>query len=123
MTLRSFVTRWSVTLLHGGSSSLFVGLQNGGIEEWNAAGEVQHIYKGHAEFKWVKCLLEHKGHLWSSSYDKTVRVWKMDTGVCVKTMQTPEPIHSLCIWQGDVVGGSISYLHTWNSEGQQVSNQ
>src|SRR4051812_30283332 len=118
MAFRSYVTSKRLLSLHGGASSLFLGLDNGEIEEWNAAGEVEHTYKGHTS--WILCLLEHAGYLWSGSGDETVRLWNIQTGDCVKTIQVTFALSSFCIWQGNVVGGGYSYLHTWNSEGQQV---
>ena len=38
MVLRSYTKSVLATALHGGSSSLFVGFNNGDIEEWNAVG-------------------------------------------------------------------------------------
>src|SRR5690242_4641215 len=118
MALRSFAPEDLVRTLYGGLSSLFVGYERSTIQAWNAAGEVQHTYKGHT--RRIKCLLEHAGHLWSASDDKTVRVWNIDTGECIKTIQCQGTVFSLCEWQGNIVDGGEGGTYMWDTEGEQL---
>ncbi len=81
------------TLVSG--SSLFLGLGNGDIEEWDEPGEVRRTLKGHTNT--VYSLLQCENVLWSSSFDKTIKWWNIHTGECINTIKVNAQIFKMCM--------------------------
>lgn len=97
-------------------NSLFIGLKNGIIEEWNNPGQRIRTYNGHTF--WIRCLLECEGKLWSVSYEK-ITLWNVHTGECMKTVHMESAVYCLCEWKGNIIsGGYYHYLTEWNSNGE-----
>src|SRR5258705_11655644 len=78
------------------NSSLFVGLFNGDIEEWNSAGEVERTLKGHSNS--VYCLLQCGDVLWSGSSDRTICLWNVPSGGRIKILKTRGKVSSMVMW-------------------------
>jgi len=81
---------WSLLVC---GSSLFIGLKNGDIVQWDQPGEVMNVLKGHTHM--VTCLLQCGDVLWSGSNDMTMRLWNIQTGECMQTIETESAVTSL----------------------------
>lgn len=103
------------------SSSLFIGIRNGDILEWENPGKIKQTFKGHTND--VLCLKSFGETLWSSSLDKTVRLWNFLRGECVKVIQTLSIIEDLVQWKGQMVFKDEVAMIVWNAEGECLYEQ
>src|SRR2546429_226586 len=63
---------------------MWSGGSNGHIKQWNCEGKCIRLLKGHTN--WIQCLFVWKDFLYSASYDRTIRVWSIITGQCVRKL-------------------------------------
>src|SRR5258708_72002 len=99
--LKQFNTKSGVTSLLVSGSSLFVGLENGSIEQWNSPGEVERTLKGHSNG--VTCLLQCEEVLWSASFDKTICLWKISSGECIQRLHLQQGVGDLVSWREHII--------------------
>lgn len=104
----------AISAIVGSGSSLFLGLENGDIQEWEEPGEVRRTLRGHTDC--INDLLRCGNVLWSSSFDATTKQWDIRTGNCINTTRSDKV--TLFTWRGQVVGRTLrSGLRVWNTDG------
>src|SRR5687768_1340511 len=84
-------------------SSLFIGLGNSSILEWHAPGEIKRTFTGHT--KEVNGIIKIGDTLWSGSEDKSIKLWNINTGMCIKTINTQSEVNCLVMWKEHVLTG------------------
>jgi len=63
------------------------------------------MLKGHNDV--VNCLLQCGDVLWSGSDDMTMKLWNIQTGECMQTIETESYIRSLCVWREHIISGGF----------------
>ena len=108
-------------------SSLFIGLGNGLIIEWNKPGEQKRSFVGHS--KWIICLLASGKNLWSSSTEKIIKLWNIETSECIHSIQMDSQTQCLVQWKHQIISGQSSEwngvkpcITVWNIDGSYKTN-
>lgn len=75
-------------------SQVLVGLNNGCLEEWILGKDRRRLRSKELHNKGIKCLSSSKNHLFTGSYDGSVRVWDLSTWQAIATLTH----HSDAVW-------------------------
>src|SRR5690349_934123 len=101
--IQEYIFPTGVSSLLVSDSSLFIGLATGCIIEWKYPGEEENILHQHKSS--VLSLLHCGESLWSSSKDKTIRLWNLQYRQCIKTVDIDGTLSTWALWKGFVIGG------------------
>src|SRR5437016_13487534 len=76
-------------------------------------------FEGHTDT--VCCLIVWNNHLWSGSYDTTIKQWN-EEGKCISTLEGhTKSVVRLCVWRDNLYSASYdNTIREWNSQGQCV---
>ena len=66
-------------------------------------GERLGTYEGHTGSVWDICLNRQATRLLSASADTTVKLWNVETGECIATLEFPTPVRSVNFGFGDKI--------------------
>lgn len=94
------------------------------IKIWDATnGDSLQILKGHDS--WVTCAIFSKDdrYIISSSDDRTVKLWNIETGECLKTFTHMERVNSVC-WGASkkyIVSASRENIFIWDIDTGEIS--
>lgn len=66
---------------------MITGSRDKSIKVWDSSGQLLHTLGGHDN--WVRGLVVHPSgkYLLSASDDKTLKIWDLKTGRCMKTLE------------------------------------
>jgi WD40 repeat protein len=73
--------------------TLFSASDDQTVKYWNLAGECLQVFSGHNSFVWTAALVEQPNSsgdrpiLASGSIDRTIKLWDIQSGECLKTLQ------------------------------------
>ena len=82
--------------------------------------QIIRTFEGHKEY--VSCLTVWNNHLWSASYDKTIRVWNFE-GECLRILKGhTDWVRCLTSWRDFLISGSNDLtIRVWNDNGECVT--
>ena len=91
------------------------------IRIWKNFKTEPQILTGHAESVFCIFLLENGHELVSGSFDKTLKIWDMESGTCTKTLENTSYIYCLNQLTSELIvsgseDGSIKVWHLGDGE-------
>ena len=63
--------------------------------QWSLTGHYRLSHK-HGKYFWWNWIVHEIAYLFSSSLDKTVRIWNLYSHQCISTISTPDAVHCVC---------------------------
>lgn len=101
------------TLVAGGSN-------DNSIKIWNMVGNMDHSLMGHigkvvsAKFTPLDHVISGSSQIWIililASHDRTIKIWDLTKGYCIKTIMTLSSCNDICLSEGDgsfIVSGHL----------------
>jgi WD40 repeat protein len=111
---------WAVQVCSFGENRIACASGNA-VYLWNTeSGECLGALEGHEDLV-DSISVFGEGRLASGSRDKTIRIWDVGTGECVRTIQSSHsyPIHALCVSGDFIASMSKEEIRVWRKDSSE----